>query len=732
MSTPLFLTADPSPITTVRSFGQLPNRHHEATPSQKRPTTITTTAVAQPVRADPFSRSLTDGAALGRNRSQAAADQGAVHLGSTANTSRPQPTQSGSHDLDHDSQNVTTFLDSPQSFSPSLSALSLSIERTRPLPWATSRRTSTHSLSASSSTAYAISHASDHVVSPGPLDPPQSAAPAINHPAWPPLYHGTKSQGALEYTRMSGAWDREGGHNQNATKAGELSSDARRGAVSEEKRNKSASRTGKGRVEKRIEATLAKAEPGASARSRKSSHILGLFKENTASQDARKSQDKAKSSPGYVEDDAVAGRIEPDGETAKLKGSDAYQIPTVVRDGETETKLMGPSILEGKDDLESCDNLGRVSPVPQGRRKSLTGSSTSRIPTNLSNSEDGSVLVTSPTIMQDDSTRNILEVAYTDVPQRVLEEIRNHHNLAAPFHDKFRLPHKITSANPGAIETDPSQGRPAHLVENPNDLKGKDSPREKTAEPEEDDDEESDKEQISSALYYPHQAPSPNALEDVSIDDNGQFKDPQYAGEPNDTTQRLPESPEGETASENVDIALQSRNKSRYLHGDLQKARVPSTDATANKVVESGTSSESEYESLDEGARSTAGEYSSLTDEAETTPTATPVATRLIKSRLPRVRRPPAIPLGAVELKPYNHQVGGHTTVFRFSKRAVCKQLSNRENEFYEVVECEHPELLKFLPRYDTPPPYVLSPVKVSKLRISQAIPIHMSRSSRV
>lgn len=733
MSASLFLPADSSPITTVRSFGQLPNRHHEVTPSQKRPAAITTTVVAQPIRADPFSRSLTDGAALGRNRSQAAEDRGAVHLGSPANTSRPQPTQSGSHDLEHDSQNVTTFVDSPKSLPPSLSSLSPSIERTRPLPWTTSRRTSsTDSLSASSSTAYAISHSSDHVVSLGLLDAPQSAASAINHPAWPPLYHGTKSQGALEYTRMSGAWDREGEHNQNATKSGELSSDARRGAFSDEKRNKSASRTGKGRVEKRIEATMAKAEPGASARSRKSSHILGLFKENTASQDVRKSQEKARSSPGYVGDDAVAGRIESDGETAKLKGSDVYQIPPGVREGETETELMGPSILEGKADPKSCDDLGRVSPVPQARRKSSTGSSTSRILTNLPNNEGGSVSVTSPTIMQDDSTRNTLEVAYTDVPQRLLEEIRNHHNLAAPFHDKFRLPHKTTSANLGGIETSPSKGRAAHLVEDPNDLKGKDSPREKTAEPEEDDDEESDKEQISSALYYPHQAPSPTALEDIGIDDEGQFKDPQYAGELNDTNQRSPGSPEGETASENVDIALQSRNKSRYLHGDLQKARVPSTDATATKVVESGASSESEYESLDEGARSTAGEYSSLTDEAETTPTATPIATRFIKSRLPRVRRPPAVPLGAVELKPYNHQVGGHTTVFRFSKRAVCKQLSNRENEFYEVVECEHPELLKFLPRYDTPPSYILSLVKVSKLRISQAIPIHMSRFSRV
>ncbi|KAI5291945.1 hypothetical protein KEM52_006731 [Ascosphaera acerosa] len=57
-------------------------------------------------------------------------------------------------------------------------------------------------------------------------------------------------------------------------------------------------------------------------------------------------------------------------------------------------------------------------------------------------------------------------------------------------------------------------------------------------------------------------------------------------------------------------------------------------------------------------------------------------------------------PIGAVELKPYKHQVGGHTTVFRFSRRAICKQLNNRENIFYERIERRHPELLVFLPRY--------------------------------
>ncbi|KAH8179009.1 inositol polyphosphate kinase domain-containing protein [Sarocladium implicatum] len=56
--------------------------------------------------------------------------------------------------------------------------------------------------------------------------------------------------------------------------------------------------------------------------------------------------------------------------------------------------------------------------------------------------------------------------------------------------------------------------------------------------------------------------------------------------------------------------------------------------------------------------------------------------------------------LEAIELKPYKHQVGGHTTIWRFSRRAVCKQLNSRENEFYEIIERYHRDLLSFLPRY--------------------------------
>ncbi|SMN20310.1 similar to Saccharomyces cerevisiae YDR017C KCS1 Inositol hexakisphosphate (IP6) and inositol heptakisphosphate (IP7) kinase [Maudiozyma saulgeensis] len=54
----------------------------------------------------------------------------------------------------------------------------------------------------------------------------------------------------------------------------------------------------------------------------------------------------------------------------------------------------------------------------------------------------------------------------------------------------------------------------------------------------------------------------------------------------------------------------------------------------------------------------------------------------------------------AVELKPFTNKVGGHTAIFRFSKRAVCKALVKRENRWYETMEQTNNKLLKFMPRY--------------------------------
>lgn len=216
------------------------------------------------------------------------------------------------------------------------------------------------------------------------------------------------------------------------------------------------------------------------------------------------------------------------------------------------------------------------------------------------------------------------------------------------------------------------------------------------------DDEDSDKEQISSALYYPHEAPCPDLLEELNTGSTSQPGDSKNT-EPFARGSQLLDRHDNETQSEDVDIALQSRNSSRYLHGDLPKSWVSSVEpAEATGESEASSASDTDYDSLDENVLSEVGEESSHTDELEVTPTATPTVKDSFLA--PRKRKIPHLgttPLGAVELKPYNHQVGGHTKVFQFSRRAVCKQLSNRENVFYEVIEREHPELLKFLPRYD-------------------------------
>ncbi|KAG9293087.1 hypothetical protein G9A89_016449 [Geosiphon pyriformis] len=54
----------------------------------------------------------------------------------------------------------------------------------------------------------------------------------------------------------------------------------------------------------------------------------------------------------------------------------------------------------------------------------------------------------------------------------------------------------------------------------------------------------------------------------------------------------------------------------------------------------------------------------------------------------------------SMPLTPFANQVGGHTSFFRFSKKAVCKPLCRREQEFYEVLETQHLELLPFVPQY--------------------------------
>lgn len=510
--------------------------------------------------------------------------------------------------------------------------------------------------------------------------------PPASHPISIPRTPRTKSQGIPGHTRMSGSWGRELSHASNGGGAGQVS-EAREEAFAEN-RHRSLSRSSQGRVEKRIEATLADAEPSSHARSRKSSHTLGLFKENNASQGARRGQDRSRTASDNAIDASLV-KNNPNNENWPQDGQRGRPMPLrhdrTAPLGNTERPMSVHSEHDHRNIKHNDSSL--QDPII------VSTASSRRSPSKGPHGDAGPSVDTAKGSLADKSEKTG-DAAKRKIPPRLLEEIRDYHNLAAPFHDKFRSTQpKITSQGVDLKDEDPSS---RHLDALLNNTSNRDmlSSSQAIEDPENEDEEA---EHISSALYYPHEAPSPDALEDVSIHHARKAKEAQI-----DMDTRLPEpaismSDKNEAPSEDVDIALQVHNKNRYLHGDMQQAGQP---------LESGLSSasESEYESLEEAGRPSMQEDSSLTDDGEATPRASPNSRNsYLLSRTRKTRHARAAPLRAVELKPYNHQVGGHTTVFRFSKRAVCKQLSNRENEFYEVVEREHPDLLKFLPRYGFP-----------------------------
>ena len=463
------------------------------------------------------------------------------------------------------------------------------------------------------------------------------------------------------------------------TEGNTSSRSAREDAFSEQ-RNRSSSRSSQGRVEKSIEATLAEEAPSTNARSRKSSHMLGLFRENTAPLEGKKKSQSTRLPQGALGDTKwnksnESVDVEPESRPAGARSMTGPENRYTGKD--SSATISGPVNIRRESSGESQHGVSRSGPT-------MTGSMPELLQTDKAVGEDSLQDVISRASKQkqgDNTSRKRL-------PTRLLEEIREHHNVGTPFHDKFRT----TQTKPNAQRTSSKDDQSMEQNESSKDKASSSSKithEDSSTEEHETEDDESDKEQISSALYYPHQAPSPDALQDVNIDEARSKKE-----KAQEDVSLLPEaalspSAEAEASSDDVDINLQSHNRSRHLHGDLLQARPPSITEHDVALETSSSTSESETES--------AGS-SSQTDDAELTPRASPTSKLSFfqtKNRKPR----PAAPLGAVELKPYNHQVGGHTTVFRFSKRAVCKQLTSRENRFYELVEQHHPELLKFLPK---------------------------------
>jgi inositol-hexakisphosphate kinase len=423
-------------------------------------------------------------------------------------------------------------------------------------------------------------------------------------------------------------------------------------------------------MEKKIEATLAKTEQPATARSRKASHYLRVFKDGDPSEEPKK-KDKAKE---RLPAERTLSTLSEEG-SARFNATETSNLTEQLRraslaSSAVQSPIGGPneSYFEAKPGPRT--EAGNAIPLlPQSITKSDQGGSDNR-----------------------------------QLPWRLLEDIRGFGHLS-PGRDK---PSSVSRSLPtAAVEKvhahAPTNGTP-HYHESSDYFQVKEGgSRERT--PGSEEEEESEKEQISSALYFPHRRLKTS--EQASKEANN--RDGEVNAVEKRTSIHESAGPKGwatekevQTPQE-VEISLQSTDTNQCLHGDISTATSVKKDKDqplTPSAIDS-LSAESEPESLAESTQSLLGYESSATDDLGTTPTATTYKQEP-KAASTATSHPPA-PLGAVELKPYDHQVGGHSTVYRFSRRAVCKQLNNRENEFYETVERQHPELLEFLPRYECP-----------------------------
>ena len=456
-----------------------------------------------------------------------------------------------------------------------------------------------------------------------------------------------------------------------------------------ERKRRSSSRD---HVEKRIEATLANEDAVTNPRSRKASHYFGLFKENTSSQDAKK-KDNAKdgsSKKSKIEIGKDDGLSEGTAETVQSERATVednsllgQEGQAAERDSPTSPQPMENICVDHDDTLQK--KLPRV--PSKGKQARPPSATLSKSTTSIDE-----LLYQVPDDVQTVEWRTH-RLPSQGLPLRLLQDIRSYPGATIP---------PVSADNPKrrpSLEAElQDKGNEAQTDSDDHELTPttSDNDAHSSRDTSADDDFEAD-EHISSAMYFPHQAlessdPSLDNSEMLNHDDDPENLDKSLK---RSKTLEIVHEEAHDSPDDEVQIALlQSQHEKQTFHGDLPPLPADTTinEAPAtNFDAITSSASESEYESYDEVGQSGRGEE---TEDGEITPTADQEPGHTVHRRKKR----PA-PLGAVELKPYKHQVGGHSTVFRFSKRAVCKQLTNRENVFYEVVERMHPELLRFLPK---------------------------------
>lgn len=407
-------------------------------------------------------------------------------------------------------------------------------------------------------------------------------------------------------------------------------------ALREKRVERSVSRGRSSHVDKAIEATVKKPETGGPARSRKASHMMGIWDPQA---------DAVRADHRYLEElgDLSSSPSRPLSSSGRSHISSGAESTPV-----SPTEPVAPA---------------RYLPI----RPSTPKTADAALSTQLRHTKSVSPFREPAKTEQDLSP-------VSKVPSDLLEEVRSYRRTIAskPRRDVKTID-PVSDASEDTIQ-DEKTVRGA-LV---------------------DHDEE---EHIAAAVYYPHPGPTPEEIE--------KFKSPGESPEIDALDQHLVPSteiakvvpkqqakPDEPRPAEHIDISVVSKHDKKIFHGNYQPSEgsieeigtsktVPVDEIADTKIT---SASESELESGDEP-----GLQSQIEDIATTPTQRSPVRNRANTATKPRTK---------VVLEPYKHQVGGHSTIFRFSKRAVCKQLNNRENEFYERIEQRHPDMLKFLPRY--------------------------------
>lgn len=417
-----------------------------------------------------------------------------------------------------------------------------------------------------------------------------------------------------------------------------------------------------GQVEKSIAETLAGVE--ASGRSRKTSHSLGFFREGLPESKHKKRDGK--------------GRGE--GKDKSRKGEETLaEEPAGYHTDETTPGLSeAPSISH----TPAEGNVTPTEPAPSSHIESVPA--------------DGYFNIT------DDSGNSGLQ-EHPALPAQLLAEIRKQHNLTpgaekgTSFSQSIPVPvSQKSKPSEDSSETTPVKQR-------------HDSDTGTRSTKSQDEDEDSGEEQISSALFVPHQGLHDHQSEHETSEVDRLRPESRISTRSGDTEEReqwlvehKPTTPKRKPGGQSgeKDLNLPSPTvppaKKEYFQDVMPKTPRPEFARLGSKGALPQAPS-------DEGETS-ATEDTKLLGDLDTTPKSNLKSRHLIppseKKNLHSHQQGQKAPLEAVELIPYRHQVGGHTTMWRFSKRAVCKQLNSRENEFYEKVEQSHPKLLKFLPRY--------------------------------